>query len=255
MTILFSCLHLYSQRIAIELSIHWNNEEDPYHSNGDSLCVPYLDITYRNMSNEALYFLKVSQKENGFSRHLVGGRIRVYDGSVELGQFYDYLDYSKYHYSIRFDAHPCYVSCWRLLDASDPSDEQEIDPINDDLKYIYAYLSAKYFSPPKEEKIQSYLKSEITPDKILNELNDRFVFLKPGDIYIDTYNLVAFKLVKGTFTFNGIPDGLKDYVHDYDGVWDNNQGYIYEKIPLPSVVGEYKLYSDSVATNSITVTL
>jgi hypothetical protein len=88
--------------------------------------------------------------------------------------------------------------------------------------------------------------SDITPENIISGfIKDQFVFLKSGETYIDTYNLIGFKLVEGCFTFMIDSEDIKDYVI---GI-----GQETEEFELPAIVGEYSLYSGAFNTNKVTV--
>lgn len=87
------------------------------------------------------------------------------------------------------------------------------------------------------------------PDTIRN----RFVFLKSGEVYTDTFNLSGFQLVKGHFTFFIGSNYLKGYVHT-ESVWDNDrERFIQPKALLPGEVEGYTLYSGSFYSNKIVI--
>ena len=87
----------------------------------------------------------------------------------------------------------------------------------------------------------------------LSNMN-KFIFLKAGEIYTDSYNLIGFQMIKGSFMFYISIDSLTDYIYTTP-IWDNNQSkYVETKTMLPKLVGEYKLYSGKFNTNKITIT-
>lgn len=248
--ILFNSMHLFSQCISVELSIHWEREKNPFSLNENDFCVPYLHITYRNNSDDTLYFLKVSYSENNFP-NFVGGIIMVRNNTInELSKF---KNYSNIKYSIRLKSFPYYLTGWEVLeDTLDPNKAHTVSFINYDLSDIYDYLSKNNSDSIYEIKFD-YEVSDITPDAILNKFKDRFVFLRPGEIYTDTYNLVGFKLLKGSYTFYTEPNSFPDYVHT--SIYDtNNSKYLDIQTALPKVVSVYKLYSGNFNSNRITIT-
>ena len=90
-------------------------------------------------------------------------------------------------------------------------------------------------------------------NKVLTKYKNKFVFLKPGESYTDTYNLIGFKLLKGSFTFYVRPH-LPPYVYTAP-IWDSHQSqYAERKVLLPQIVGGYTLYSGNFYSNKITIT-
>ncbi len=244
--ILFSSMHLFSQCISVELSILWERESHPFSLNENDFCVPQLHITYRNNSDDAFYFLKVSQSVNNFPQLVRSGTLANYNPT-------QYGNYSNMQFLVKLGASPHYLDAWLVMpDTLDPNKEHEIPTINDDLADIYGSLSNSY-SGSLNEFITHYTASDILPEVILDKYKDKFVFLRPGEIYTDTYNLVGFKLLEGCFTFY-ISPYLPAYVYTTP-IWDKNQSKFLEiKTALPKVVSEYKLYSGNFNSNKITIT-
>lgn len=243
-------MHLFSQCISVELSIHWKSGKNLFSLNEDNFCSPYLNITYRNNSEDAIYFLKISHSVSNFPELVRSGTIGRNDSTYELS---NYEDYSNLQYLIRLGASPNYFNNWEvMIDTLDLNKEHEIASINDALADIYATLSNNYLDSLIEIKTH-YTVSDITPDGILNILKDRFVFLRKGEIYTDTYNLVGFKVLKGCFTFFVEPNSLQAYVNTL--VWDKKHlKYLEIKTLLPKTVSEYSLYSGNLNSNNITIT-
>jgi len=239
-------MHLFSQCISVELSIQWKRESPTFSLTENDFCVPYLHITYRNNSDDALYFLKVSQSMNNFPEFVIG-EILVNNNPTLYG------NYSNEHFLVSLGASPHFLNAWEVIpDTLDPNEEHEIPIINDDLENIYKSLSNNYLDSLSEIKTH-YTASDIRPEVILDKFKDKFVFLGPGEIYTDTYNLVGFTLVKGGFTFYICPY-LPTYVYTTP-IWDKSQSkYIETKTMLPKLVGEYKLYSGNFNSNKISIT-
>lgn len=248
--VLFSSLQICAQCISVNLSIHWKKGENLFSVNEDSIYIPYLDVTYQNLSDKEFYFLRVAQNRNGFLpiplTPSTSKRVIPPDKLIE------YDDYSQGQYAIKLICSPFFASALEIaLDTIDINEEHEMDVINDVIFHIHDYLSKQKKGQIIDKK-WIYLSSDITPEKILNEFNDKFVFLKPGETYVDTFNLIAFKLVKGTFTFY-VDSYLKSYVYVSAARNKGQSIFTYDEIPLPLKVGDYKLYSDSIATNTLTI--
>lgn len=248
----------YSQCISIELSARWVKGYDVFQKDS-IICYPELIITYRNMSDTNYYFQKVSESRIGLPMlpigHLLQYPIEEYLNPDYLKRAKMYGKYSGENYTVIFGG-SSFSKGWIVVnDTSNIEVEQEIDLINDDLANIYEYIYRENYDKQRDslnEYNTHYTLSDTVPKLILDKFKDKFVFLRPGEIYTDTYNLVGFKLVKGCFTFNIIPY-LPAYV--YTTIWDKSQSkYIEVKIELPKVVGNYKLYSGSFNSNKIAIT-
>jgi len=124
------------------------------------------------------------------------------------------------------------------------------------LSDIYEYIYHKCYSECSgsiNEYKAYFLASDISPNNILDTIKDRFVFLDPGEIYSESYNLIGFQLVGGNFTFTINKNSLKDYVYT-EPIWDNNQSkYMEIKTELPIEVGNYKLYYGNFCSNEISL--
>lgn len=245
---------LFAQCVSIELTVCWKKGNSVFVNNDSNTCLPYLNIIYRNNSEMPLYFLKVSQERKGLpqiTRSSLPGQIVSNKSALK------YANYSGNSYIIELGTSYNYLDGWEILpDTLNSGLEHEIDIINDDLADIYEYIfnktSTEYTDINKERKLH-FNKSEINPDGILKSINDHFVFLNPGEIYTESYNLLGFQLVRGSFTFIINQNDLKDYVFT-EPIWDNNQAkYIETKAYLPEKVGKYKLFYGDFNSNETTI--
>ncbi len=241
----------YSQKISIELSAKWVKGYDVFEKNS-TIYYPELIITYRNNSDSNLYFSRVSNSRCGLP-NLPYGTLFQYPIEEYLNPNYlkrakNHGNYSNNNYTVEISNSAHLFKGWYVYnDTVDFSISHAIDFVNDELADIYEYM---YIENCRENNDSSnmlkthYSASEITPENILHRFKDLFVFLKPGEIYQDNYNLIAFKLLKGNFTFCVEPF-LPDYIY----------AELFNKIktPLPKVVGEYNLYSGNVNSNKITI--
>ena len=250
---------VFTQCISVELSVTWKIEHDIFKKNL-MVCVPLLNITYRNISNTNYYFLKVSDSKDGLP-------MMPYAGSLHPSNFDEYLrwrddyferakthgNYASQNFHVRIGGMPLYSNGWYVHnDTLDHHEEHEIDFINSNLADIYEYIYRSSKSDYVEKKLY-FSPSDLTPENILGAVKDQFVFLKPNETYTDTYNLVGFQLVEGCFSFSINQKSFKNYVL-IQPTWDNNLSYWTEqKMELPVKVGEYHLYSDLIFTNDVTV--
>jgi len=166
-------------------------------------------------------------------------------------------NYSNTKYKVLIGGNPLFLKGWVIEnDTMKSGVEYEIDMINNDLADIYEYIYRNdwNFNTDSIDWTKFYFsETDVTSSGILNEVKDKFVFLKAGEVYTDTYNLIGFQVIKGCFTFCIEPNILKEYVNTAP-IWDTNQSkYIEIKAPLPIQVGEYELYSGKFSSNIITI--
>ena len=253
---------VFSQCISVELSVTWDAGNDIFKK--DSMVfIPKLHITYRNMSNTNQYFLKLSNSRDELPNIGCGISIHPSFSNFEehirwrtdyLARAKEYLNYANQNFHVPIGG----IMSWDVMsDFAYFSEflngkEMESDVINCCLENIYEYMYRDKNS--KDEIAKTYFSpSDIIPENILSTIKNQFVFLKPNEIYVDTYNLVGFKLVEGCFTFLINQDRFYNYVLN-EPIWDNDKScWIEQKTELPAKVGEYQLYDGPFLTNSLTV--
>lgn len=127
-----------------------------------------------------------------------------------------------------------------------------------DIDLIYNFIYRHYY-PIKQEQTGEeqwyHYSKDITGDTIMSNSINRFVFLKPGEIHTDKYNLIGFQITGGTFTFQLDDTKSLDYV-DIEPVYkDEDKVFIdhFVKKQLPLKIGEYELFEDNFLTNKVTV--
>lgn len=252
----FSIQLVFTQSVSVEISVIWVNGHDIFKEDS-LLSFPKLNITYRNNTDTCLYFLKVSNSKKG-NPMLPWGSFLQYPLEEYLNPDYkkraiSHRDYTMNDYTIVIGGGPLYAQGWIVYNDTLKTNEQEIDYINDDLADIYYYMY--YHQYGKEPNNKVYFKeNEIRNTKIDKTVRSAFVFLKPGEIYTDNYNLLPFKKLGGNFTFQIHDNKLFDYIL-VEPTWDKNQSkYLEKRIPLPKQVGKYRLYSGSFNTNKVVIT-
>ena len=261
MTLLFFQGQLvFSQCISIELSVTWETGYDIFKQDS-MVCIPKLHIRYRNNSNTNYYFLKISDSRDGLPMtpynllHPANAEDYLHWRHDYLGRAMSHDNYKNQNFHVLIGGMPLYSDGWFVISDSlyfREEQEVEIEYINSNLADIYQYIYRSNNSEYAEKKIY-FTPLDVTPENILGSVKDQFVFLKPNETYIDTYNLIGFQLVEGAFTFIINQSFLKNYVLT-DSFWDNSQSYWAEqKKELPNNVGEYQLYSGSFITNSVTI--
>jgi len=289
-------IKLLAQDIAIEFSIIWKGKSDfQFKELQDQDIYPaYLHITYRNISDKPLYFLKISD-----------GKFELPDiisldydiSNVSPFSLSNFDDYFNRRYFVGFKSNSSYYNGFSWDIRNDTTDieykiikETRKRPIYDiggyidengnyhddgllgkviggdtvtindglffDLDRIYYYIYSYYSKTGKSEKKQLlHYSSDITQDTIINKFIEKIVFLKPGELYVDEYNLIGFQITGGTFTFQLDDAKSLDYV-ETEPVYKNETDFIvdhYTKKQLPLKVGEYKLFTGEFLTNKVTV--
>jgi len=255
----FQVQFTFSQCISVELSVTWKRGHDIFKKDL-TVCVPQLNIKYRNISDTNYYFLKVSDSKDGLPMIPYAGSLHPSDFDEYLRWHDDYFGRAKTHgnyanqnFHVRIGGMPLFSEGWFVhSDTLDCHKEHEIDFINSDLANIYEYVHRNNIGEHVEKKLY-FSPLDVTPENIFGTVKDQFVFLKPNETHTDTYNLVGFQLIEGRYTFLINQSCFKNYVL-VQPKWDNNLSYwIEQKIELPVKVDEYHLYSGLIFTNNVTV--
>jgi hypothetical protein len=249
---------LFSQCISIELSITYDKE---YHifKKKSKVKTPKLNIIYRNNCDSNYYFLKVYDSEDGLPYFMC--MLIFESSSFEKPDYhklmnYNAKSYSSQNFNVEINNWHGYGGYWEAnIDTVDVSKTYSSDVINcrlngfsdyirldNDPDYHVKSLKQKYWFDP----------SDVLPENILSSVKDQFVFLKSGDTFTDTYNLVAFQILEGCYTFIIVQEDIKNNVQTvfYDSKIEK---YVNQELELPVVVGEYQLYSGAFNTNKVKV--
>jgi len=251
--VLLQSLPLFSQCISIELSVTWKMEVDIF--NKDSMVnTPVLNITYRNNCEVNYYFFKVSPMKDEQSMVTC----------IALIQYMKPINYyerakamqgcgANQSLNVIIGLEPIRNMVWLL--TTDTTEYYEDSPamnVSCCLNSVYEYYYPAYYKK-NENRNSDFVSADMISDSIMSgSVKDQFVFLKPNEKYVDSYNLIGYKIVEGCFTFSIYKDKIENYVltSDYDSV---NNIFSNPKLVLPPVVGEYKLYSGPFNTNKVTV--
>ena len=279
--------------MSIEFSIEWREKLDFTFKKieGKSIRPAYLHITYRYISDKPRYCLKVSEGQAGLPKIAF-----LFDipSSYPKDAFprFDF-GYFNHSYIIGLESRSDYIMAapWYIRAGADTTSftynkmdknlkEAMTDPLavkmleestevkvaRDIIKanifmtlfnvhlFIYSYLTER---EEPEEEVKWYCSSDITEDSIMNKAIDKFVFLKPGETYVDKYNLVGFQLIGGDFTFQLDNTRSLDYV-ETDPIYKEEEYGIshvdhFTKKQLPLKAGKYELFTGDFLTNKANV--
>jgi hypothetical protein len=276
---------LSAQEMSIEFSIEWKDKLNfTFNELADRDLKPtFLNITYRNITSKALYCLKITEGKAGLPEILF-----FYNFKEPSSERFPIVgdDYFKRRYFVGFKNNPDYNMNLTWDIRNDTTDieykiikETRKRPIYDilcdgcstgyidgdtvtlndwlfsTLNTIYNYIYNCYYPKTKrDDKAQtSHNSSDITQDTIMNNSINKFVFLKPGETYVDKYNLIGFQITGGTFTFQLDDTKSLDYV-ETGSVNEAKFGtacYLRKQLPLK--VGEYELFTGEFLTNKVSV--
>jgi hypothetical protein len=259
---LLAIMPLYSQSVSIELSVSWRLEKNILEE-GSIMNTPILNIIYRNNSSDNIYFKKISMPDyNELPKTSSGALVQISDKELAnidwQGIVQSAISYSKFtvgrNYLVEIGNSNTIEGYWNVINYEDTCIECESDYINDVISDVHRYINFrnKLRATSIKSKLQ-FIKSDIIEDSVLHPNKKYFVFLKPKEIHIDSFNVFAFNLVKGNFTFSiG-----KNVIENYDFIkpfWDENQKLWIQRVSkLPERVGVYKLYSGGINTNKLTI--
>jgi len=246
---------LFAQCISIELSVTYDKEYNALYKKS-KVKIPKLNITYRNDSSTNYYFLKVCDNSDNLPYFMCSLLIGNSCGKPDYKRLMNYStkSYSKQNFDVRITNWHSYGGYWDVeRDTVDVTKEYLPDLINCRLNGLIDYIRAN--NNPDYYKIISKMVFEpidVLPENILGSVKEQFVFLKPGETYTDTYNLVAFQIIEGCYTFYIAQENIASYVETthYDS---EVKKLINQEIELPAVVGEYQLFSGAFKTNKLTV--
>ena len=239
--LLFSVLLMLSfssvgQSISVGLSIRW--EKTAFVDT--TLVIPFLDVTYQNLSDSAYYCPRTS-------RFFDWSGVTTFDWSILprrlVGNYDIYL----------FFPSTSYWRSWEIIpDTVDYTEKHEMFYVE-----IRRYIQAKFDKTkryPTQEEMEDWESfrqdREITPDAVMNKIYRRMVFLKPHENFVESFSLIELFLLKGNYK-------IFLYNDNYEGmmvkpVWDENtQQWNDKTLKLPEVVGEYHLYKGDFYSNMI----
>lgn len=236
----------YGQQLFVELSIEWMKSISYSYQNKGLDSIPYLKITYNNLSDKHIYFLKVYQNTVSlpfFSQWMrntcykTDDFCKVNSSAVKWNVFIGGM-YPNNH-------------VWEVLpDSVDYFSERENEVMNNVLYSVYASLfDTLIYGRLESNTLEKNLKSS----DFLSALKDDIVFLRPKGKYSDYYSLVGFEILKGNYTFLLPTDRMLDFVEIDSSLGNEELESESEMIYLPDQIDEYFLYKGFFYSNKISV--
>jgi hypothetical protein len=255
-------LNAVAQNVSIQLSVHWQLEQDIFDE--DSVVnTPMLNVTYQNNGSENIYFKKVSLPDETGAPQTGYGSLMHYPYEEWLNPNWRMrakaaLSFSKFtagnNYIVKIGISQFCTGPWDIVNEADTCIECETDLINDNISNIHEFIKHK----KQTERFGDYSKSQfnkedLSEDSILNACSKYFVFLKPGEIHTDTFNIIAFKLIKGNFTFIIDETIVTEYVYIEYFLDEIQKRLIQPTAKLPDKVGIFNLYKGVVLVNNLQI--
>lgn len=233
-------LSVYGQQLYVDLSIEWKREKTYFQDSLLAEQTPYLKITYVNLGTDSIYFLKPSMSHSN-----VKGIPRFYS-LLSLG-----WDYWKNNIDTKekMNILLCDVG-WDVISDSilNNNEGHELSDRENAFSAFYEALIPDYESD-RLQKVKS--SSFITESFVLDTIENAFVYLSPSEKQLESYNLIAFKVIGGEYDFFFKVNETKDYLLD-EGIWNEKlKKFIYKEVKLPLKVKNYKLYKGLFHTNKL----
>lgn len=248
---LLASVNSFAQEVSISLSVKWENETIVF--NGEKLQrIPYLNIQYRNNSNQPVFLKKISYNKMGLPQFPSAITIRYKEPKKTIKQNISAFRGDKY-YVLMYNNHINFAdleSVWLVVnDSVSQGEESTIDLINGYLALIY-----KSYRDKKKIKTQ-YGSSPVTMSEkdILDTYKDLFVFLDVEEMQTISYNLIGFYLLKGSYNFKIDTDRIEDFVYSNLYLDDTLKTLLYEKVYFPEKIGKYSLFSGEIGTSELEV--
>ena len=201
--------HSLSQSISVELAIEWKNEKIYLKGSvfNKDKPIPYLVITYRNLSKEKVYLEGVISDNEYYLPNGVAGLVNTNLQYDELAMRIEH--YSGENYVFRIN------ELVAEYDTLNQDIEHESAIINDDLFYLYCVLDLqrklnvngigkqlRCFSYPDKDYI-TYREAkrllENNPEK--KSQQSSIFFLNPEEVKQQKLSLAGMMLTGGTFSF------------------------------------------------------
>ncbi len=249
----FFYLSVYSQCVSVEMSIDWKNSSKVYKDSFGTQCIPFLKVTYRNNTQDSIYFLKPIRND---------GSINFLSPTIDNKKFNKQKipDYLNCKFQVLLFNNPySNWSCGIISDSLIHNDSIEREKINDEMFDTYKYI----WNISKIDEVESrntklsfdFNSKDINENGISTKLREQFCFLKPDEIEVVEFSLIGFWLFKGVYTFTISTTTLFNFVYT-DPNWSSSLNkWIFDKTQLPNKVSKYKLYCGEVCTNSIILSI
>lgn len=257
MLFLLQSKFIFPQCMNVELSITWEEGLDIFNKKS-KVSIPKLNITYRNDCDNDHYYLRVSPKKDATPVLGCGILLSNPFGCKEKPE--DYLKrikktqgfYKNQSFNVVIGIEPSISIGWFISRDSTSYFDTFSESVSCGLKTFYEFLYPEYCIKIKNMYDDFASLDTISDSIMFGAMSELFVFLKAGETFTVSYNLIGFQLEWGCYTFMLDKNTIENFITNYPKV-GSSISYGALKIELPAKVGEYLLYSGSVNTNKVTV--
>jgi hypothetical protein len=266
-------MSVYSQEISVEFSFEYQNSLTYYIGQLEETEIypVYLVVTYRNISDRSLYFSKINEGDFDITNCSNIARSVLTD---RFPFFYYQNDTCKPHFTVGFKPNSDFFSgfSWEVridsmcngrysywyydvidtngnlseLVITENTDEGLFWSSDNTGKFYYNtnYLDNKYLEVKK-----SFCPADINDKNIWENFKDKFLFLRPNDIFVSRIALIGFQVSGGTFTFQ--LDSIKpfDYVEVVLSKQNDSLSNEFVRKELPLKIGRYELFKGDFVSN------
>lgn len=277
-----------AQDLSIELTVTWRTCAGvPIIVKDERICkLPALVITYKNLSQRKIYFRGLTQPGARFIEfpeefvlpsalenwikllpnrkksvdtvaigpimsggyRLMWEGVRVKNNEISKPNTIDPFNYSisNLQYAFQIQAALDKANSGKKLDFFEDCCKQGID--------LVTALKLYYESDLERNHDLEFTERDIYPAMSESVLSE-FLFLKEGEVHIDTLDLSAFWMLGGTFDFSVRSPVIESYLLGDPVLDSKTERWVYKKLNLPVRVLGHELFSGKFLTNSVKVVI
>lgn len=255
----------FSQNIAFEVSIEWEVNKEPLLFDSEK-CIPYLKLKIKNLSDDKIYIKDPFNNNSDYpkvldvSTHKLHRDLKtlkkVYNSSdsdnreelVLISDYFLVLDEEAKKLFMNNEEYTTSFSSAKLSLLYDLIKLQNYYELNNLGKQSILFkYNSKRIVEDFEEIRKDLLEMEKMERKWVNDYS--LIYLNPNDFKEFRFNLLGFKLIGGNYEFRLNIKKLSDHYYFID------ENGIKTKEFLPQEIDGYHLFTGSVLSNGVKVTL
>lgn len=259
------CGPVHGQTFSIEISVEWKRTDTRLNAGSikpGQIVSPFLKVTYRNMTGEDIYIARVT--DNDYPGGITGLMNTQKDLAMRVK---DHSDYSDEVFIVEIG------DVWDVMEPDVASLKvRETAAINDELWNIYTVVKTQQqlnelgsqkqlacFGYPNRE-VLSYREAQaligvrgydrgflnvdttaLSASEVLELYSNQFIFLKEGETFEQSIDLIGFYMLGGEYTFRLGNEQVPASVIGKGG----------QNVNLPGYINGYRLYRGRFLSNSV----
>lgn len=228
---------IISQNVCIDFSVHY---ETIFSDFLDTVAeVPFLDITYKNDTDQDVFIQGVCDLQSSYPKFGIGSMLHVpYDAYISP-DFYEIMAFSHPNYDEDFVVE--INDIWTVLDSLQLDDDEFCySPINDNLCYMYEW-----------KELDDIRKTGMSRPEHMMGLPKglNLIFLKAGTSYVSSYNLYALCINKGSYLFRVSSSYSANFITESCYNMANGR-FVSVKLSLPDEIQQYHRYDGEIRKGS-----